>query len=72
MLSGSWSERTFYSQVHSDDGFEETIEAAKAAWLMSLMGQWRRPIGRIGPEYANRLKADPISECYRIENGRPQ
>jgi hypothetical protein len=31
-LSGSWSERTSYSRVHTDGGFEETIEVAKAAW----------------------------------------
>jgi hypothetical protein len=31
-LSGWWSERTSYSRVHSNGGFEETIEAAKAAW----------------------------------------
>ena len=32
MLSGSWSERTSYSRVHTDGGFEETIEVAKTAW----------------------------------------
>jgi hypothetical protein len=32
MLSGWRSERTSYSRVHSNGGFEETIEAAKAAW----------------------------------------
>jgi hypothetical protein len=31
-LSGWRSERTSYSRVHSNGGFEETIEAAKAAW----------------------------------------
>jgi hypothetical protein len=31
-LSGSWSQRTSYSRVHTEGGFEETIEAAKAAW----------------------------------------
>src|ERR1700733_9670836 len=31
-LSGSWSQRTSYWRVHTDGGFEETIEAAKAAW----------------------------------------
>ena len=30
-LSGWWSERTSYSRVHSNGGFEETIDAAKAA-----------------------------------------